>query len=57
MMGNPGRRPHRKSSRHSRRPGCEVMERRLLLSGYTVTSVSDSGAPNTLRWAIEQVDG
>ena len=32
------------------------MERRLVMSGYTVTSVSDSGLPNTLRWAIQQVD-
>jgi uncharacterized repeat protein (TIGR01451 family) len=56
MMGYRRRPIHCKSSRHTRRPGCEVMERRVLLSNFTVTSVNDSAAPNTLRWAILQVD-
>ena len=35
---------------------CEVMERRLLLSTYVVTSPATGPTPNTLRWAILQVN-
>ncbi len=50
----------RAAGRSRRRAGwhllVELLERRRLLSTYMVTSSLDSG-PNTLRWAIEQVNG
>ena len=60
--GQSGRRLRRKAGRRTCRLQCEMFECRLLLTTYTVTSTSDAlttgGAPtpNTLRWAIEQVD-
>ncbi len=39
-----------------RRPACEVIERRLVLSNFMVTSTADSTAANTLRWAILEVN-
>jgi uncharacterized repeat protein (TIGR01451 family) len=60
--GQFGRRTRRKAGRTRCRLECEVIERRLLLATYTVTSTNDTltaggtPAPNTLRWAIEQVD-
>ncbi len=50
-----------RSRRLRRRPACELMERRLVMSSvYPVTSAADSAAdsqvPGTLRWAITQVD-
>jgi len=35
---------------------CEVMERRQLLSTYLVTHTNDDLTPNSLRWAILQVN-
>src|SRR5262249_52859908 len=37
-------------------PQCEVMERRLVLSSYVVTSPGDGALGNTLRWAMLQVN-
>jgi uncharacterized repeat protein (TIGR01451 family) len=37
-------------------PGCELMERRLVLSSFSVTSTADSTAAHTLRWAILGAD-
>jgi uncharacterized repeat protein (TIGR01451 family) len=39
-----------------RRPACELMERRLVLSSFSVTSTGDSTDANTLRWAILGAD-
>src|SRR5579883_1927018 len=46
----------RQGRRVARRPVCEVMERRQLLSSLVVTSTKDDASPNTLRWAIEQAN-
>jgi uncharacterized repeat protein (TIGR01451 family) len=56
MMGNRRRRLNCKPIRRARRPGCEVMERRLVMSSFSVTNVSDSASPHSLRWAIQQVN-
>ncbi len=45
-----------RARRLRRRPACELIERRVVLSSFTVTSTADSTAANTLRWAIEQVN-
>ncbi len=58
-MGNGHRRDRRddRATRRKHRPCCEVMERRSLLSIFTVTNVSDSPkAAGTLRLAIQQVN-
>ena len=57
MIGNVNRsRGVRRQVRPLRRLGCEVMERRLLLSTYVVSSLGDGASNNTLRWAILQVN-
>ncbi len=45
-----------RARRLRRRPACEFIERRVVLSSFTVTTVADSTGANTLRWAIEQVN-
>ncbi len=42
--------------RASRRPVCEVLEFRRLLSTYVVTSPGDDTVTDSLRWAIEQAN-
>src|SRR5262249_2354461 len=58
MTGNSGYRSRMtlRARRLRRRPVCELVERRLVLSSFLVTSTADSTAPNTLRWAIQQVN-
>lgn len=45
-----------RARRLRRRPACELMERRVLLSSFTVTSAGDDLAAHTLRWAILGAD-
>src|SRR6188768_3703601 len=42
-----------RSFRHGKPQGIEALESRFLLSTITVTDLADTGAPNTLRWAID----
>ena len=53
---HPRRRRRDLAGRHRCRLACEVMERRLLLSTYVVTTPADGTSAGTLRWAIENVD-
>lgn len=46
----------RRAGRIARRPTCEAVERRELLSILVVTDTNDDTNPNSLRWAIEQAD-
>ena len=46
----------RRGRRFSRRPVCELMERRQLLATFTVANTSDNTNPNSLRWAILQAN-
>jgi uncharacterized repeat protein (TIGR01451 family) len=46
----------RRNRRAPWRPGCELMERRQLLSTYVVSNTNDDGSPNSLRWAILQAN-
>ena len=59
MMGKRGHRRQieSRSGRFKRRPVCEFMERRLVLSSCTVTSTGDTPVPGTLLWAIMQING
>src|SRR5262249_37321181 len=54
-IAKPRRRIHR-PDRPALHPQLEVMEDRLLLSNYDVTSVLDTGATGTLRDAINKVN-
>ena len=53
-----GRKRPRRVRRTSVVLGCELMERRELLSTYVVENTSDAATPsaNSLRWAIDQVN-
>lgn len=46
----------RRICRMMRRPVCEAMERRELLSTLVVSDTNDDTNPNSLRWAIQQAN-